>query len=167
MVRLSFTRCMYLCALLLLTQSVNAQESEGIVGRLNLGEQITLAGYPNADHRAEIKESGALVIDLRTAEEQTAEAPGLEQHGLEVVHLPIGREPLARATVEKFESTLQKAAYRNVWLHCSSGNRAGLLWAARRIDQGTDVDTAIAEVRSIATREETIVAIRAYAAQSR
>ena len=131
---------------------------------LAVNAQVTLAGYPDNSLIEHIRENQGLVIDLRTTDEY-ANAPSLASAGLEVVSLPIGEGPLTE-TVAAFQSVVEAAGERKVWVHCASGNRAGLLWAAYQIEQGVDTEAAIDAVRPIATKKRTRQAIRNYASQS-
>ena len=139
------------------------QVEDSKVNHLRVTDRVTLAGYPDAPMIADLKASDALVIDLRRPQEMNAQAPSLEQHQLQPVNIPLGGNPPRRTDVDRFERLLSEAGERPVVIYCTSGNRAGLLWAAMRIDRGVPVEDAIREVSDVATRTDTVRAIRAYA----
>jgi protein tyrosine phosphatase (PTP) superfamily phosphohydrolase (DUF442 family) len=52
-----------------------------------------------------------------------------------------------------------------VVLHCASGNRAGMMWAAGQVKQGRDLEEVLEQVSSVVTKAQAIDAVRAYAAR--
>jgi uncharacterized protein (TIGR01244 family) len=130
---------------------------------LLVSESVTLAGELTEAQISTFNHQ-TLVIDLRTAEEGSqAEAEMLGAANIRYVNIPMSRKPLNKKTVDQFSKLILDNANSKVLVHCSSGNRAGLLWAAHLINQGTNVDKALTLVRPIATKEGTRKAIRLYA----
>lgn len=131
---------------------------------LRVSDRVTLAGLLNEAAIDDLSDQGALVIDLRTTEEGIdAEQRKMSKANVTYAHLPMGRKPLPVATVNALKSLLADNSDQPVLIHCASGNRAGLLWAAHLLDAGTPLDEALAAVADIATKTTTTDAIRAYA----
>ncbi len=133
---------------------------------LQVSERVTLAGILNEAAIDDLSAQGTLVIDLRTAEEGIdVEQQKLSDANVAYAHLPMGRKPLPVATVAALKTLLADNSDRPVLIHCASGNRAGLLWAAHLLDAGTPLNEALATVADIATKTTTTDAIRTYAKQ--
>jgi protein tyrosine phosphatase (PTP) superfamily phosphohydrolase (DUF442 family) len=131
---------------------------------LQVSDRVTLAGLLNEAAIDDLSAQGALVIDLRTAEEGIdVEQQKLSDAKVTYAHLPMGRKPLPVATVAALNVLLTDHSDQDVVIHCASGNRAGLLWAAHLLDAGTPLEDALATVADIATKTSTTDAIRAYA----
>lgn len=99
-------------------------------------ESLWVGGQPAPGDLNTLKQSGVQrVLNLRTPEElktlsfdEAAEAQSL---GLAYRNLPLGGSefPYTPALVDALEAEMQ-AAQGNVLLHCASGGRAGLVYAA-------------------------------------
>ncbi|MDA1075326.1 MAG: sulfur transferase domain-containing protein [Proteobacteria bacterium] len=154
-----------LAAVLLLSAAwTYSQDAASPPQSLKVAPQVTLAGFIDQVPAEQLRESNTLVIDLRTAEEGTAdEQTRLTQAGVSYANIPMGRAPLSSTQIADFEALLAEHPDQPVLIHCASGNRAGLLWAVHMINQGTDVEDAIQHVSLIANREPVHQAIRDYA----
>jgi protein tyrosine phosphatase (PTP) superfamily phosphohydrolase (DUF442 family) len=130
---------------------------------LRVSDSVTLAGALTADLTASANRD-VLVIDLRMEEEGLeVEAQMLSAADIDYINIPVGRVAPDRETVDRFSKLIRDNNHQKIIVHCSSGNRAGLMWAAHLINQGTSVADAVAVVRPIATREPTRQAIVDYA----
>ena len=152
---------LFYCAGLLADTSAPVSKYE-----MRVAENVRLAGLLNDGAIESLRTEGAMVIDLRTPKEGTAaEAAQMERAGIEYLSIPVGREPVTEATLAQFSSALAAHNDQPILVHCRSGNRAGLLWAMHRIDQGKSVDEALAEVDPIVTSDALKKAITAHGAK--
>lgn len=123
---------------------------------------VHLAGSINPDRIEALAASDALVIDLRTAKEGTEdEASSLRAAGVDYINLPTVGASIDPAAVATLTTLLDGRGNRPVVLHCRSGNRAGMLYAASRIAAGVDVESALAEVEGVVTVGAVSDAVRA------
>ncbi len=130
---------------------------------LQVSDRVTLAGLLEAQAVPQLQDQGAVVVDLRTAEEGVAEeAEQLDRAGITYYNLPIGRDGLSADTREMFATLLEDHPGQPVLVHCRSGNRAGLLWATHLMDQGKTAEEALAVVDKIVTSDEIRGAIKDY-----
>ena len=123
------------------------------------------AGALDLDKIFEIHESGiTAVVNLRfPSETQYQEGPDIRAGGMSYVSYPIRGGMPDRKTVASFSSIMREYEGQSVLVHCGSGNRAGIIWAAHLLDQGLSVDAALEQVSAVATRISSVKAIRAYA----
>ena len=154
-------------ALLVLLVLAGCQSQSGAVNQLRINDQVTLSGYPDARMVDALQQSNALVIDLRHPDEMSSDAPSLARSQLDHVNIPVGRSPLVSSVVAQVRTAIEQAGERPVLIHCASGNRAGLVWAASLIDNGRETESAISDVRKVATKPQTLDAIREYADRAR
>lgn len=159
--------CFYLSVLWLVSGCATPPLNTLAVNPLSVKKDVTLAGVLNEGAEQALSRHGAFVIDLRTSMEEgvSSEAQALEKAGVTYSHLPIGRSPLSSATVQTFQHLLSNHPDQPILVHCSSGNRAGVLWAATLIEQGQTVEDAMKAVDVVVTRDSTRQAIRDYAAR--
>lgn len=117
---------------------------------------LYFAGQPTPDDFAAIKAAGVEnVINLRTEAEMAGldEKAAVEAHGMTYASVPFNGP--AGLTDEVFGSTrgLLKAVDGPTLLHCASANRVGAVWIPFRVlDQGIDLETAVAEAKAIGLR---------------
>lgn len=132
---------------------------------LPVGDSVTLAGKLAPDAAAQLRGTNTVVIDLRTPPEGTAdESHAMWRNGVTYINLPTtGRVP-ARSEVELFDAIVAVNAGRPILVHCASGNRAGMLWAAHLLDTGTSLASAKETVAKVTTKAPIQVAIDGYAA---
>ncbi len=131
---------------------------------LRISNQITLAGELNPAAIESLHASGSLVIDLRT--DSTAvqtQAELLEHHNVSYHSLPVAVGQFDAATVHRFQQLLAEANDKPVVVHCNSGNRAGLLWAAHLLEQGETLETVLTTVQPLTTKPGVVQAIKDYA----
>jgi uncharacterized protein (TIGR01244 family) len=98
-------------------------------------EGILTAGQPTPAQIDEVAAAGyRTVINLRTAGEEgfAWEPAAVEAAGMRYVLLPVGKEGLTRANVERLDEELAGGLQEGpVLLHCASSNRVGALLALR------------------------------------
>ena len=130
------------------------------VATVAVSDRVTLSGRVDP---ASI-DTGTFVIDLRAADEEhvATDVQAMADVGVERVSLPLGREAPARSAVIQFRALLERTE-QPVLVLCSSGNRAGLLWAAHLIERGASVAEARQAVAAVVTRDPIREAIAAYA----
>ena len=130
-----------------------------------VSQWVTLAGRIDHYSAESLKRDNTLVIDLRLAEEGLAdEQDRLAKASVAYVHLPTERKVPNREQVRRLAKLLDDNPGRPILLHCSSGNRAGMLWAANLIEQGMTAAEALERVQPIVSKEPIRQAIRDYPA---
>ena len=134
---------------------------------LPVAENVTLAGLLKPDATQHAKSLDALVVDLRTLPEGTVdEAINMSDSGVTYFNLPIGSDGLDQATLSAFEKILESSGGRQIILHCRSGARAGLLWAAHLVENGSSNESALSTVNDIITSDMVREAITSYQPQT-
>ena len=119
-------------------------------------DAVIIGGQPLALDLAALKKAGVTrVVNLRTAEEMKTVAydePGaLAAEALTYRHVPVGGPefPYTPAVLEAFNAEMQ-ATDGKVLLHCASGGRAGLVYAAWLVRfQGKTPDQAMRTLESL------------------
>lgn len=127
-------------------------------GALRVKRGVVLSGVPEGEHLDRLARADVLVIDLRSAGEPgvLADRGRARAAGLEVRPLPTDGGMPEAATLERLRHWLAGAGDRPVLLHCRSGNRAGILWAAHRLEAGDRPEDVLAEVRPVLTGSASI-----------
>ncbi len=133
---------------------------------LQIGAKLVIAGALDLEALEAGSRGSMLVVDLRTAAEGTAdERARIEELGLEYRSLPVSGAEIREDQVMELAAILDAADSETlVVVHCASGNRAGMLWAASQIGKGRDPEEVIEQVAPIVTKAPAVDAIRAYAA---
>lgn len=133
---------------------------------------LYFAGQPTPDDFAAIKAAGVGgVINLRTEAEMGGfdEKAAVGATGMSYASVPFNGP--AGLTDEVFGSTreLLKAVDGPTLLHCASANRVGAVWIPFRVlDQGIDLEQAVAEAKAIGMRTaEYETKARDYVARNR
>ncbi|MFK7912367.1 MAG: sulfur transferase domain-containing protein [Pseudomonadales bacterium] len=134
---------------------------------LQVTEQIALAGPVAQENIAQLKRDKYLIIDLRTSAEegQTEQQQGYQRAGVSYQHLPVQGATVTSEHVSALTRHLSDHSSSPVIIQCASGNRAALLWAAYRIDQGESAASAETAVAPLATKAAVIDAIRVFASE--
>lgn len=125
----------------------------GTVQRLHTIQGLFLASQPQAADFEQAKAGGVkTVVDLRKPSEDRGfdERSVVATLGLGYVAIPWnGADELTDAVFDQARAMFRDVQ-RPALIHCSSGNRIGPLWIAwRTLDQGTDLEAAVAEARTI------------------
>jgi uncharacterized protein (TIGR01244 family) len=151
---------------LLLATSAGAQQSPLSETLVAVSDNVMLAGALSPDAATQLHGTATVVIDLRTAAEGTAEeSHALWRAGVTYINLPTTGAVPNPADVELFDSIIAANAGRPILVHCASGNRAGLLWAAHLLDTGASLPQARQAVAQVVTKAPVEAAIDGYAAQ--
>lgn len=126
---------------------------------------VYTAGVLNPDKTGEMASSGIdAVINLRYPKESKYnEGPYIENAGIKYVSFPVGGGVPSPDTVQRFSSIVDSFADQKLVVHCASGNRVGIIWAAHLLDQGMPLDSALDQVKTVTTRKTSVAAIREYA----
>ncbi|MEZ6118052.1 MAG: methyltransferase domain-containing protein [Pirellulaceae bacterium] len=118
---------------------------------------LFLAGQPTESDFANLRQNGVTrIITLRAdGEIDFDEAAKSKEAGLEFVSMPIDSPD---AITDDFLSELRKLLSdkgKPTLLHCGSANRVGAVWMAHRVlDEGVDLETALAEAKEVGLRSE-------------
>ena len=131
--------------------------------QLAVAPKVMLAGELQQDAIDKLRGLDAVLIDLRLESEETRqEANNARAAGIRYEHLPVGKG-VVTGQVTRLEDMLLLHKSRNVIVHCSSGNRAGMIWAAHLMEQGASVADALSAVETIVTKPKAKQAIEVYA----
>jgi len=101
---------------------------------------------------AALKEAGFVtVVSLRAASEEganiEAHTEAAKQAGIRFVHLPFVPASPDATKVDEFLKIVSDPAAQPVLLHCTSGGRASMFWAIKRVlVDGWTVEKAVAEL---------------------
>jgi uncharacterized protein (TIGR01244 family) len=132
---------------------------------LTVTDTVTLAGKLAPDAAAQLRGTNTVVIDLRTPAEGTAdESHAMWRNGVTYINLPTTGQAPARSEIELFDAIVAVNSRRPILVHCASGNRAGMLWAAHLLDAGASLTSAKEAVAKVATKAPIQAAIDGYAA---
>ena len=124
---------------------------------------VMLAGTLKPAVLNQLQHADTVVVDLRAASEGAAvEGRQMAAAGVTWINLPQGRGVPTHEDVALLAAILDANQGRPLVLHCATGNRAGKLWAAYRLEQGVALETALAEVEALVTFPEVEAAIREY-----
>lgn len=139
---------------------LNASEST-----LEVAPNITLAGSLTEQAPKLIKRSNAVVIDLRHPDEGIdLESAQMQSLNVPYYNLPVRPNTFDQTTVNQFAELLDEHSGRPIIVHCQSGNRAGLLWAALLKERGMSSANASSAVAAIVTKPVIHQAIQQYKA---
>ena len=95
-----------------------------------------------------VKHSFQTVIDLRVESEGTpSEKKAVEAAGITYINIPITSAGVDDSQLTAFKQALEQAA-PPVLIHCATGNRAGAMWTAYRLNEGTAPEIAFKEGRA-------------------
>lgn len=130
---------------------------------LAVSADITLAGSLVEGATPLLQRRDAVVIDLRRVEEGAdVEATHFQAAGVAYENLPVGLDTFGPETVRQLDDLLTQHAGKPIVIHCASGNRASLLWAALQKERGVASAVALSEVAELATKDAIKQAIEAY-----
>lgn len=133
---------------------------------LEVAPKITLAGALTEQAPKLIKRSNAVVIDLRHPDEGIdLESEQMRSLSVPYYNLPIRPNTFDRTTVNQFAELLDAHSGRSIIVHCQSGNRAGLLWAALLKERGMSAANASSAVSDIVTKPAVHQLIQQYEAE--
>lgn len=128
----------------------------GDVRNMHRVGDLYLSGAPTPDDYPLLKDLGIkTVLSIR----HDKETPGLddaklvEAQGMTYVHVPwSGADQLTGEKLDAMREVLREAE-RPMLFHCGSANRVGAGWLAYRVlDEGVELDTAVAEAKTFGLR---------------
>ncbi|MEZ5550485.1 MAG: sulfur transferase domain-containing protein [Pseudomonadales bacterium] len=160
-----FIALIALCTGLLTAAWTNAAEEPFGDPHLWIGDNLVIAGPPDLPALKAGFPGAVVIIDLRTAEEGTAtEQAQAQDLGLTYHNLPVDGANIRDEQVLALDALLNSAPQEAlVVLHCASGNRAGMLWAAGEMRRGREVEDVLEQVAPVVTKAPVAAAVRAYA----
>ncbi|MEQ1891624.1 MAG: protein tyrosine phosphatase family protein [Planctomycetota bacterium] len=142
----------------------------GALKKVSAAGGIWLAGQPSAEDLALLPALGVkTVINLRPAKEQADldERAHVEGLGLAYVNVPFGSPAELNDGIFDELRRLLGATEQPLFLHCASANRVGAVWIPFRVlDQGFELEAAVAEAKSIGLKSPELEAMaRDYVAR--
>lgn len=128
----------------------------GDVKNMHRVGDLYLAGKPTPSDYPLLKDLGIkTVLNIRHDDETPGvdDAKLAEAQGMTYVHLPwSGPDQLTDETFNAMREVLRDAE-RPMLFHCGSANRVGAGWMAYRVlDEGVELDTALAEAKAVGMR---------------
>ncbi|HEY7410446.1 MAG TPA: sulfur transferase domain-containing protein [Vicinamibacteria bacterium] len=117
---------------------------------------VAAGGTPSAAALAGLTALGfRTVIDLRTAQEGTAEEKAAATAaGLRYVGVPVTPATFRLEDVLEVAKVLDDPSALPVLVHCSSSNRVGAVWAVLRAREGADREQALREGEAAGLKSE-------------
>ena len=110
-------------------------------------------GMPEAGDLQAYKDAGVTrVVTLRTPAEPEGydEAAACAALGLEFVRLPFDPSAGDEAAIDAILAEFRKGPGDGTLVHCGSGNRVAILFAVHRVlDEGVDLETALADAKAV------------------
>ncbi|MXS86413.1 hypothetical protein ABO04_11080 [Nitrosomonas sp. HPC101] len=94
------------------------------------------------------KHSFNTVIDLRVESEGTpSEKKAVEAAGMTYINIPVTNDGVNESQLTAFKRALEQAS-PPILIHCATGNRAGAMWTAYRLNEGVSPEIAFKEGRA-------------------
>jgi len=124
----------------------------GVRNFTSVDSTFALGGALAEGSMAALKEAGFVtVVNLRAASEDGANVDGETEAakvaGIRYVHLPFVTASPDATKVDEFLKIVSEPAAQPVLLHCTSGGRASMFWAIKRVlVDGWTVEKAVAEL---------------------
>ena len=96
---------------------------------------VATGGQPTLEGLRVLKDRGfhTVVNLLPKPEEDDAEASMVRELGLEYVSLPVTADGISTQALEEFNRILDEPKHRPIFIHDSTGNRAGAMWYLHRV----------------------------------
>ena len=145
--------------------AVSAEEQPFGEQHLWIGDNLVLSGLLDLQALKDSFPGTVLIVDLRTAAEGTAEEQAAAAaFGMDYRNIPVAGVAIVDDQVAELDGILSQTSPDSlVVLHCASGHRAGMLWAANQINKGQNVDDLLEQLAPLVTKEPVIDAIRTFA----
>jgi uncharacterized protein (TIGR01244 family) len=141
-----------------------------IPGYVRVRPDVAVAGQPSLEGLERLSELGfRTVVNLRAEGEADAagERARIVAQGLRYVSVPVTAASLDRQAVSAVAKLLEDRGAGPVLIHCTSGNRAGGVWALIEAAQGVALEDALAEGRKAGLASDAMVAaVRRVAGES-
>jgi protein tyrosine phosphatase (PTP) superfamily phosphohydrolase (DUF442 family) len=115
--------------------AATTDEVTGIPGYFIVEPNVATGGQPTLEGMKWLKERGFLTVLnlLPESDADPAEASMVRQLGLEYISLPITAATIDAATAEQFNQIVDDAKHRPIFIHDSTGSRAGAMWYLHRV----------------------------------
>lgn len=133
---------------------------------LQVRSDLTLAGDIDLAGIADQHPQGVLYIDLRTPDEDGVIEDRDEalRLGMRYENIPVDGAQILAIQVAQLDAVLDRRGdFTHTVLRCGSGNRAGMMWGATRIDAGEKPDQVMTQLQTIVTKPAAEQALRDYA----
>jgi uncharacterized protein (TIGR01244 family) len=136
-------------------QLVEKADVAGVQNFSRIEPGVSAGGATEPSAVAELARQGyRTVISLRTSAEPGANLGAVEEAaraaGLNYIHVPFDGKLPDVGAIDRFLEAMTDPGIRPVYIYCSSGNRVGALWMARRmLVDGWPAERAVAEARAI------------------
>jgi uncharacterized protein (TIGR01244 family) len=128
----------------------------GVRNYTKVDSTIACGGALSPDAFAALKQAGyRSIVDLRAASEPGAniedEQKAAQEAGLKYVHLPFISTAPDASKLDEFLKAVAMIENQPMMLHCASGGRASMFWAAKRVMiDGWPVEKAMNELPGLA-----------------
>ena len=132
--------------------------------QLEVQPNVLLVGGIQSDSAPLLSQHHVVFVELRQNDEEFVylDHQALSAHRVRIVRMPMGRQAPKPEQVASLNEILEENRDRLIVLHCSSGNRAGLLWASLLRQRGWSFEDALGAVSPLVTREPIVEAVRQY-----
>jgi uncharacterized protein (TIGR01244 family) len=128
----------------------------GVRNYTKVDSTIACGGVLSPDAFAALKQAGyKSIVNLRAASEPGAniedEQKAAQEAGLTYVHLPFATTEPDASKLDEFLKIVAMAENQPMMLHCTSGGRASMFWAVKRVMiDGWPVEKAMNELPDLA-----------------
>jgi uncharacterized protein (TIGR01244 family) len=131
-----------------------------------INDRLVIAGLVDLEALKAAHGDNVLVVDLRTeAEGVPAEREAAGTLGLSYENIPVSSVVVDPDQVARLSSVLAGVdADTLVVVHCVSGNRAGMLWGASRVQAGDSLGSVKASLAPVLNKQPPIGGLEAFAA---
>jgi uncharacterized protein (TIGR01244 family) len=150
---------------LLLAGQVSADQGAFSDYQSQVADGVVLAGTLDLEALRASHNGTIRVVDLRTEPEGTPEEEAeAEKLGLEYTNIPVPGAVINPDQVAELRTALAGAEEGDlVVVHCASGNRAGMLWGAMKLEAGVPLEQVQENVSGVVTKAPVSEALEAYA----
>ncbi len=139
------------CCVVLAAGAVNAPAVSKYLTRVD--DRVWLAGLLDMEGLRRLDPATTVIIDLRTEEEGVAEERArVEALGMAYYNVPVSGAEIVEADLARVRRLLDQSGADAVFVHCASGNRAGMIWGALLLDQGRSLAEALDAVSGVVTK---------------
>ena len=137
---------------------VTTETVAGVTNFRQVKSTVACAGATTPEAMRGIKDMGfSSVVNLRLASENganvEAEGAAAEAAGLKYIHIPMNGAAPEAAVFDQFIAAARVQANHPMFVHCGSGNRAAVVWFAKRmLVDGWTLERASEEAEALGLR---------------
>ncbi|MBX3706812.1 MAG: hypothetical protein KF911_09245 [Pseudomonadales bacterium] len=132
--------------------------------QLAVRDGVVLAGDLDPAALDALEGTGAVIVDLTTGGEAAAPARDrIAVLGLEYHNLPVYGAVLEHDQLRQLAALVGDRRDVPVIVHCATGNRAAMVWAALELERGEPLASVLASVDPLVNRAPIRAAIEAHA----